>query len=222
MNRASRHPIGAFLVALTGGVGSGKSTVGRLLAERGAVVIDADAIAREVVEPGTPGLAAVVARFGPGILTPDGSLDRAALAAIVFSDAAALADLNAITHPLVRARSQELLAQVPDGTVGVYEVPLLAEGGPYRGQDFALVIVVEASLPVRLARLAERGLAPEQATARIAAQATDKQRRAIADLVIRNDGSLDDLEAEIGRVWPQLVAQIGGSVRPSAAGPVRP
>ncbi len=145
--RASQHPIGAFLVALTGGVGSGKSTVGRLLADRGAVVIDADAIAREVVEPGTPGLAAVVARFGPGILAPDGSLDRAGLAAIVFADAAALADLNAITHPLVRARSQALLAQVPDGAIGVYEVPLLAEGGPYRGQDFELVIVVEASLP---------------------------------------------------------------------------
>jgi dephospho-CoA kinase len=203
--RASEHPIGAFLVALTGGVGSGKSTVGRMLAERGAIVIDADAIAREVVEPGTPGLDAVVARFGASIVAADGSLDRAGLAAIVFADPAALADLNAITHPLVRGRSQLLLAQVPDGAVGVYEVPLLAEGGPYRGQDFALVIVVEAALPVRLARLADRGLAPDQARARIAAQASDEQRRAIADLVIGNDGTLEQLSANVDQLWQQLL-----------------
>ncbi len=189
--RDSGHPIGAFRVALTGGVGSGKSTVGRLFAERGAVVIDADQVAREVVEPGTPGLAAIASRFGASLVRPDGTLDRAGLAAIVFADRAALADLNAITHPLVAARSHELMAEVEDGRICIYEVPLLVEGGPFRVADFSYVVVVEAPLPVRLARLAERGLPPDDARARIAAQATDEQRRAVADAVIVNGGDLD-------------------------------
>ena len=205
------RPIGAFRVALTGGVGSGKSTTAALFARRGAAVIDADAVAREVVEPGSAGLAAIAARFGAHLLRPDGSLDRAGLAAVVFADAQALADLNAITHPLVAARSLELMADVPPGDVCIYDVPLLAEGGPFRPGDFDLVVVVEAPLPVRLSRLAERGLPTDQARARIAAQATDEQRRAIADEVIVNDGRLADLEAQVDQVWSRLVAR----VRPS-------
>ena len=133
----------------------------------------------------------------------------------MFADSAALADLNSITHPRVRERSQQLLAEVPDGAIGVYEVPLLAEGGPYRGQDFAAVIVVEAPLPVRLSRLAERGLAPEQARARIAAQASDEQRRAIADEVIVNDGTREQLERRVEALWERLQASgIGASAAP--------
>jgi dephospho-CoA kinase len=206
VSRSSEHPIGAFRVVLAGGVGSGKSTVGRLLRERGAVVIDADAIAREVVEPGTPGLAAIVSRFGPDILRPDGSLDRAGLASVVFADASALADLNAITHPLVRTCSNELMAAVPVDQICVYEVPLLVEGGPVRIRDFELVVVVETSMPLRLLRLAERGLPRDQAQARIAAQASDEQRRALADEVVRNDGSLAELETEVDGLWARIQA----------------
>jgi dephospho-CoA kinase len=203
-NGASPHPIGAFRVALTGGVGSGKSTVGARLAALGAVVIDADAIAREVVAPGSPGLGAIVERFGPQILLADGSLDRPALAAVVFADAGALADLNAITHPLVAVRSSQLMADVPAGDICVYEVPLLAEGGPLRSREFDQVVVVEAALPIRLDRLAQRGLAPDQARARIAAQATDEQRRAIADEIIVNNGPLADLQAAVDQLWVRL------------------
>jgi dephospho-CoA kinase len=212
--RDSGHPIGAFRVALTGGVGSGKSTVGRLFAERGAVVIDADVIAREIVEPGTPGLAAIGARFGASLVRPDGTLDRAGLAAIVFADPAALADLNAITHPLVAIRSRQLMAEVADGRICIYEVPLLVEGGPLRVADFDQVVVVEAPLPVRLSRLAERGLPPDDARARIAAQATDEQRRAVADAVIVNSGDLAALGARVDEVWGGLQALAAGP-RPS-------
>jgi dephospho-CoA kinase len=204
--RSSEHPIGAFRVVLAGGVGSGKSTVGRLLADRGAVVIDADAIARQVVEPGTPGLAAIVERFGAGVLQADGSLDRAGLAAVVFADAAALADLNAITHPLVRTRSEELMAAVPAERICVYEVPLLVEGGPVRTKEFDLVVVVETPLELRLARLADRGLPPDQARARIAAQASDEQRRALADEVVRNEGTLAELATAVDGLWARVQA----------------
>jgi dephospho-CoA kinase len=205
-SRSSGHPIGAFRVVLAGGVGSGKSTVGRMLADRGAVVIDADAIAREVVEPGTPGLAAVVERFGSGVLQADGSLDRAGLASVVFADADALAALNAITHPLVQARSSELFAAVPPDRICVYEVPLLVEGGPVRTGEFDLVVVVETPMPLRLARLAERGLAPDQARARIAAQASDEQRRAVADEVLTNDGTVTELETKVDGLWARIQA----------------
>ncbi len=193
-----------MIVALTGGIGSGKSTVAAMFAEHGAVIVDADKIAREVVQPDTPGYAAVVARFGPGVVASDGSLDRAGIAAIVFADADALADLNAILHPLVRQRSAHLIAAAPAGSIVVNEVPLLAEGAG-RGA-FDRIVVVESALPVRLARLAERGLPPDQARARIAAQATDEQRRAIADEVIDNNGSRARLAAEVARVWAVLVA----------------
>jgi dephospho-CoA kinase len=195
------------IVGLTGGVGAGKSTVAALLAEHGAVIVDADAIAREVVAPGTAGLAAVLARFGDAVRAPDGSLDRPALARIVFADEAARADLNAIVHPLVSARSAQLMADVPPGSVVVYDVPLLAESA--RVGEFALVIVVEASLEVRLERLAARGLPEPEARARIAAQATDEQRRAIADELLHNDGTRAELAAQVDLLWSRLVARAG-------------
>jgi len=198
-------------VGLTGGLGSGKSTVAALLGEHGAVIIDADVVAREVVRAGTPGFAAVVARFGPGVLGPDGELDRAALARIVFADGAALDELNAIVHPLVGSRSAELAAAVPPGAVVVHDIPLLAENG--LADRFDTVVVVEADREIRLARLAERGLTRAEAEARMAAQATDEQRRAIADEIVRNDGDLDSLARQIDRLWDRL----SGSARSDAA-----
>jgi dephospho-CoA kinase len=198
-------------VGLTGGLGSGKSTVAALLGEHGAVIIDADVVAREVVQAGTPGFAAVVARFGPGVVGPDGELDRAALARVVFADGAALDELNAIVHPLVGSRSAELAAAVPPGAVVVHDIPLLAENG--LADRFDMVVVVEADREIRLARLAERGLTRAEAEARMAAQATDEQRRAIADEIVRNDGDLDSLARQIDRLWDRLL----GSARSDAA-----
>ena len=198
-------------VGLTGGLGSGKSTVAALLGEHGAVIIDADVVAREVVRAGTPGFAAVVARFGPGVVGPDGELDRAALARIVFADGAALDELNAIVHPLVGSRSAELAAAVPPGAVVVHDIPLLAENG--LADRFDTVVVVEADREIRLARLAERGLTRAEAEARMAAQATDEQRRAIADEIVRNDGDLDSLARQVDRLWDRL----NGSARSDAA-----
>ena len=198
-------------VGLTGGLGSGKSTVAALLGEHGAVIIDADVVAREVVRAGTPGFAAVVARFGPDVVGRDGELDRAALARIVFADGAALDELNAIVHPLVGSRSAELAAAVPPGAVVVHDIPLLAENG--LADRFDTVVVVEADREIRLARLAERGLTRAEAEARMAAQATDEQRRAIADEIVRNDGDLDSLARQVDRLWDRL----NGSARSDAA-----
>jgi dephospho-CoA kinase len=189
-------------VGLTGGVGSGKSTVSALLAEHGAVIIDADRIAREVVEPGTVGYDAVVARFGPSVVAADGSLDRPALAAIVFADDDARRDLNAIVHPLVGERSAQVLASVPDDAIVVFDVPLLVESGLAAGYDD--VVVVEADEPIRLARLAERGLAEADARARMAAQASDEQRRAVATELIDNNGSREALADQVSALWQRL------------------
>ena len=197
-------------VGLTGGLGSGKSTVAALLGERGAVIVDADVVAREVVRAGTPGFAAVVARFGSGIVGPDGELDRAELARIVFADSAGLDDLNAIVHPLVGSRSAELAAAAPPGSVVVHDIPLLTENG--LADRFDTVVVVEADREVRLARLAARGLPRAEAEARMAAQANDAQRRAIADEIVRNDGDLDALARQIDRLWDRL----SGSARSGA------
>ena len=190
-------------IGLTGGIGSGKSTVAGLLAARGAQVVDADRIAREVVEPGTPGLAAVVAAFGRGVLTPDGALDRPALAAVVFADPDARRRLDGIVHPLVRARAAEAVTALPDDAVVVQDIPLLVETGQAGSYD--LVLVVEADLATRVRRLVGRGLSEEDARARIAAQATDEQRRAVADVVLRNDGTPEELRAEVDRVWAERV-----------------
>ncbi|MFF1559999.1 dephospho-CoA kinase [Streptomyces sp. NPDC058279] len=190
-------------VGLTGGIGAGKSEVSRLLAGYGAVVVDADRIAREVVEPGTPGLAAVVAAFGESVLTADGVLDRPKLGAIVFSDPEKLRTLNAIVHPLVGARSAELEAAAGADAIVVHDVPLLAENGLAPLYD--LVVVVDAAPETQLARLTGlRAMAEEEARARMAAQATRERRLAVATLVIDNDGPLEALEPQVRKVWETL------------------
>ncbi|MFB7599060.1 dephospho-CoA kinase [Streptomyces sp. NPDC056160] len=191
-------------VGLTGGIGAGKSEVARLLVECGAVLIDADRIAREVVAPGTPGLAAVVEAFGPEILTADGSLDRPRLGAVVFADPERLAVLNAIVHPLVGARSRRLEEAAAEDTVVVHDVPLLTENGLAPLYD--LVIVVDAGPGTQLDRLVRlRGMTEDDARARMAAQATRDERLAIADLVIDNDVPLERLRERVREVWSELV-----------------
>ncbi|MFD0257045.1 dephospho-CoA kinase [Kitasatospora indigofera] len=193
-------------IGLTGGIGAGKSEVSRLFASYGAVVVDADLIAREVVAPGTEGLAAVLAEFGPDVLRADGELDRPALGALVFADPARLRALNAIVHPLVRARSAELEeAAAPDAVV-VHDVPLLAENGLAPLYD--LVVVVDAADEVRLDRLVRlRGMAEAEARSRMAAQATREDRLAVADLVIDNSGPLEALAPRVRQVWDELTAR---------------
>jgi dephospho-CoA kinase len=198
---------------LTGGIGSGKSTVSARLAERGAVVLDADKAARAVVEPGTPGLAAITAAFGADVLAADGSLDRAKLAGIVFADEAALGRLNAITHPLIhehiRAAEEAAIAAGGDDLVLVHDVALLAEWG--RAKEFDLVIVVDVPADTQLERLTgQRGMAEDQARARMAAQATREQRLAVADIVIDNSGSREDLDRRVDEVWGELQARARG------------
>ncbi|MFI2782147.1 dephospho-CoA kinase [Streptomyces sp. ALB3] len=193
-------------VGLTGGIGAGKSEVARLLARYGAVLIDADRIAREVVEPGTPGLTAVVEAFGPGVLAADGSLNRPALGSIVFSDPERLATLNAIVHPLVGARSAELERAAGQGAIVVHDVPLLTENGLAPLHD--LVVVVDADPATQLDRLVRlRGMTEADARARMAAQATREERLAVADLVVHNDGPLEDLEPQVRAVWSELTAR---------------
>lgn len=190
-------------VGLTGGIGSGKSTVSELFGSYGALVVDADRIAREVVEPGTPGLAAVVAEFGEEVLRPDGTLDRPKLGAIVFGDQDRLQALNAIVHPLVGRRSAELEAEAGPDDVVIHDVPLLAENGLAPLYD--VVVVVDAAPQTQLDRLVRlRGMDAAEARSRMAAQATREQRLAVADLVIDNDGPLDALEPQVRKVWEQL------------------
>ena len=189
-------------VGLTGGIGSGKSAVAQLLREHGAVVVDADAIAREVVEPGTPGLAAVVAEFGPDVLTAGGALDRPRLGRLVFADDVRRRALEAIVHPLVEARRHELLASVPPGAIVVVDSPLLVEMGT--ADEFDAVIVVDAPDDVRIDRLERRGLPPADAKARMAAQASREARLAVADHVIDNSGTREELAAQVDAVWSAL------------------
>ena len=191
-------------IGLTGGIGSGKSTVARLLGDRGAHVVDADVLAREALAPGTPGLAAVAEAFGDGVLTPDGALDRQALAAVVFGDPSARARLDGIVHPLVRARAADLVAGMPEDAVVVQDIPLLVETG--QAGSFDVVLVVEADPATRVARLVGRGLPEGDARARIAAQATDEQRRAVADVVLDNSGTPEQLAEQVERFWAGWVA----------------
>jgi dephospho-CoA kinase len=192
-------------VGLTGGIASGKSTVSALLAELGATVIDADQLAREVVERGTPGLARVVAELGPQVLTPEGEMDRQAVGRIVFADEEKRKVLEGIVHPLVFERYAELEATAPEGAVVVHDIPLLAESG--RADTFDAVIVVEAPTEVQVERmLRHRGWSREDAESRIAAQATPEQRRAIATHVIENTGTLEDLRQRVTEVFGELVA----------------
>jgi len=197
-------------VGLTGGIGSGKSEVARRLAERGAVLIDADVAARKVVEPGSPGLARIAAAFGDGVLRPDGSLNRERLGEIVFADPGLRAELNAIVHPLVRAWMQEAeraAVQTDGDAIVVHDVPLLAESRGKAGFDPVIVVDVPPELQLeRLVRL--RGMPAEQARARMAAQASREQRLAVADIVIDNSGSLDDLDRRVAEVWADLERRV--------------
>lgn len=190
--------------AITGGIGSGKSTVAAMFARLGAVIIDADAISRDLMRPTENTLSAVVAEFGPDILHPDGTLNRSALAALVFSDEDARTRLNNIVHPAVRARADALVEQAwrAPGFSGIIidDIPLLAETN--RAAEFDGVIVVRTGLEKRLSRLMEtRGMAEEDARARIAAQATDTQRAAIATWIIDNDGSAENTQTQVERIW---------------------
>jgi dephospho-CoA kinase len=193
-------------VGLTGGIGSGKSEVSRRLAGLGAVIVDSDLIAREVVEPGTDGLAQVAGEFGPTVLTADGSLDRDALAAIVFGDDDARKRLSTILHPLIGGRALEAVAAAgerdPDAIV-IQDIPLLVEAG--LAEHYAVVVVVDTSVETQLERLtARRGMTEADAKARIAAQATREQRLAVATHVITNDGDLESLDAAVRDLWIQL------------------
>lgn len=190
-------------VGLTGGIASGKSTVSALLAELGAVVIDADALAREVVATGTPGLAQVVAEFGDEVLTEEGDLDRAKVAEIVFSDEAARRRLEAIVHPLVFERIVELESAAAPGSVVVHDIPLLVESG--RADTFDAVLVVDVPVDVQIDRMVrDRGMTQEEAQARVSAQSGREERRAIATHLIDNSGSLDDLRDRVQEVWNDL------------------
>jgi dephospho-CoA kinase len=192
-------------VGLTGGVASGKSTVAAILAGLGAVVVDADLLAREVVEPGTPGLAAVVEAFGPGVLADDGSLDRPALGAVVFADPDARRRLEAILHPLIRARGAELEAAAPEGTVVVHDIPLLAETG--QADRFEAVLVVDVPVETQVRRMvADRGMSRADALARVAAQATREERLAVATHVVENTGTREDLRDRVTEVFGKLVS----------------
>ncbi|MBK7820841.1 MAG: dephospho-CoA kinase [Tessaracoccus sp.] len=189
-------------VALTGGIASGKSFVADELARRGAVIIDADLLAREVVEPGTPGLAAVVARFGEDVLKADGTLDRPKLGEVIFADDAARADLNAIVHPRVRARAQEMEDEVADGVV-VHVIPLLVEAGLVDGFD--TVLVVDLPVEEQIVRLmARNGVTRAQAEARVRAQATREERLHVADRVVDNSGDPASTVAQIDEIWTRL------------------
>ena len=192
-----------LLVGLTGGIGSGKSTVARMLASRGAVVLDSDGLARDAVEPGTAGYDAVVARFGPAVVTPDGSLDRATLASLVFAEETARADLEAIVHPEVRCSIADAVAAHADtGHVVVVDSPLLFEIGANEG--FPVVVVVTASEATRIVRLVARGMRESDVRARMAAQMPLQDKAALADVVLDNDGDESALEDQVDRLWADL------------------
>jgi dephospho-CoA kinase len=199
-------------VGLTGGIGSGKSEVARRLAEKGATVVDADLVAREVVEPGTAGLRRVVEEFGPGVLRPDGTLDRPALGAVVFADPQKLQVLNAIVHPLVGQRTAELIeqAQASGAQICVHDVPLLVESG--LAAAYEVLVVVAADPATQLARLTgDRGMTEAEARQRIAAQAPLADKLAVATHVIRNDGSLQELVEQVERLWESLLRKASGT-----------
>lgn len=199
-------------VGLSGGIGSGKSTVSARLAEHGAVVVDADAVAREVVEPGTAGLAAIIDRFGPQVLGPDGALDRPALGRVVFGDGAARRDLEQITHPRIRERSAQLMAAAPADSVVVHDIPLLVELG--LESTYALTVIVDVAAAERERRLVEhRGMDAESARARIAAQADDGARAAAADVLLDNSGTVVELRARVDALWEQRLVPYERNLR---------
>jgi dephospho-CoA kinase len=180
-----------------------------MLTARGAVVIDSDLLARRVVEPGQPALAALVERFGDGILAADGTLDRPALAAVAFADDESRTALEQITHPAIGAEFLREMSAAPEDGIVVNDVPLLVEAGQAANRGYAAVIVVEAPREVRLARLVERGITREDAEARMAAQATDEERRDVATHVLDNGGTREELEAQVDALWKELVRRAG-------------
>lgn len=204
---------GMLMVGLTGGIGSGKSTVAAMFASLGAIIIDSDQIAREVVQPGTDGLAEVVAVFGDEVVAADGSLDRPALARVVFGDEARRKALEGIIHPRVRARVAEIIASVPPDSVVVNDVPLLVESN--LASMYGCVVVVLADTETRVSRLIrERGMSDAEARARIAAQADDAQRRAVADVVIVNEGTTDELRTAVEAAWrDEILPRTVGATR---------
>jgi dephospho-CoA kinase len=203
-----------LMVGLTGGIGSGKSTVAGILARRGAVVVDADAIAREVVEPGTPALAQLVEQFGASILQADGSLDRPALAAVAFVDDEHRKQLEAITHPAIGEEFLRRVADAPAAAVVIHDVPLLVESK--RGFEYAAVVVVEAPLETRLDRLEERGVRRDDARRRIDLQATDEERRKVATWVVDNAGDLAALERKVAEIWTDLQQRAAAAAEPES------
>lgn len=196
------------LIGLTGGIASGKSAVARRLAERGAVVIDADQLARDVVEPGTPALARIAEEFGPTVITANGALDRQALGAIVFNAPEKRQLLNSITHPAVGRRSQQLFGEAAASdphAIVVYDVPLLVEAG--RVEEFDIIVVVSANAETRVQRMVElRGMDRDEARRRIAAQASDDEREAVADVVIDADGTLEQTQQQADQLWERLIS----------------
>ena len=195
-------------VGLTGGVASGKTTVSAILGELGAVVIDADLLAREAVAPGTDGLAAVVAAFGEGVLAADGSLDRPAVGAIVFADEEQRRTLEGIIHPRVRARAAEIEAEAPRGAVVVHDIPLLTETG--QAGSFDAVVIVDVPVETQLDRMVElRGMSRQEAASRVAAQATREERLAIATYVVDNTGTLEELRDQVAEVYVDLASDAG-------------
>jgi dephospho-CoA kinase len=203
------------LIGLTGGIASGKSTVSARLRDLGAVIVDADVLAREVVAPGTPGLSAIAEHFGSEVLSADGTLNRPALGALVFGHPEQLAALNAITHPAVWARARELFAAAeaadPDAIV-VYDVPLLVEASEGRPMRFDAIVVVDATREVREQRLVEqRGMSPTDAAHRIGSQASDADRLAIADVVLDNNGTPEQLREAVDALWAKLTHAVGGT-----------
>ena len=190
-------------VALTGGIGSGKSEVAQMLARHGAIIVDADQVARQIVEPGEPALAEIAEEFGDGVILDDGTLDRPALAELAFTDPARLARLNEITHPRIAQRTKQLLDAAPDGSVLVYDMPLLVENGLTDGWD--LVVVVDAPDEVRLQRLTEyRGLPEDDVRARMSSQASREDRNAAADVVLDNGGDRAALKVQVEALWEGL------------------
>ena len=190
----------AIVIGLTGGIGSGKSTVAAMLGELGAFVVDCDGLGRLVIEPDGRAYSRVIDRFGPDIVRDDGQIDRGALAAIVFRDETALAALNAISHPAIDAEIADRIAAAPADTVVVLDMAVLVETDLGAGQ-YDTVVVVEAPLDVRLTRLEQRGMTHDDARARIASQATDEQRREVADFIIDNGGDIDSLRNEVNALW---------------------
>jgi len=195
-----------LIVGLTGGIGSGKTSLAEALARRGAVVLDVDGLGRQVIGHGGSAVEAVVERFGPQVRHPEGGVDRAALAEIVFHDEQALSDLTDISHPRINQLLDEAVERISDDSIVVYDMAVLAESelGWSNRHPYEIVITVEAPPEVRFERLRRRGVSPEDARARMESQASDEERRAVADYVVANQGDLEDLDHVAGEVWSEL------------------